>query len=89
MTTNITKLSNDKPWGSMLESVMKKEYDVSMIGNSLTESRSHKVDFSFPITISSARLMYVNRNNAKESLAGSNLYLKSFLNESSEPHADE
>ena len=82
MTTNITKLSKDKPWGSMLESVMKKEYDISMNGNSLTQSRSHKVDFSFPLILSTLRLMYINRSSAKESLAGWNLYLKSFLNES-------
>ena len=61
---------------------MKKEYDVSINGNSLTESRSHKVDFSLPLVISSLRLMYVNRDNAKESLRGWKLYIKSFLNES-------
>ena len=61
MTTNITILSDDKSWKSMLVSVMNKEYDVSINGNSLTESRSHKVDFSLPLVISSLRLMYVNK----------------------------
>ena len=82
LTTNITILSKDKAWGSMMESVMKKEYDISMNGNSLTHSRSFKVDFSFPITLSTLRLFYVNRNSAKESLAGWDLYFKSFLIES-------
>ena len=39
LKTNITILSKDKAWGSMMESVMKKEYDISMNGNSLTHTR--------------------------------------------------
>ena len=52
-----------KGWSVLMQTVVDKENDVFLSGNSLTESRSKIVDFSFPIIATSVRLIYLKDSN--------------------------
>ena len=78
-TTSITKSSvTSGIWSSMMDSVKRKEYDLVLSGNSQSFSRSKIVDFSFPLTLSTLRMIYLRDS---ESLNLS-LYINSFQSSS-------
>ena len=61
-------------WSGMIKSVVDKNHDILLSGNSLTEYRSRFVDLSFPIVPTSIRLFYTRRMEHPNWL----FYLKSF-----------
>ena len=78
-TTTVTKSSvTSGTWSSMSNSVSRKEYDLVLSGNSQSFSRSKIVDFSFPMTLSTLRIIYLRDS---ESLNLS-LYINSFQSSS-------
>ena len=78
-TTTVTKSSvTSGIWSSMSNSVSRLEYDLVLSGNSQSFSRSKIVDFSFPLTLSTLRMIYLRDS---ESLNLS-LYINSFQSSS-------
>ena len=74
-TTSVTKSSvTSGIWSSMINSVYRNEYDLLLSGNSQSFSRAKIVDFSFPLTLSTLRMLYLRDSEA----LNLSLYINSF-----------
>ena len=79
-TTKVDIIQQDLPdkWNKMIGNVSARNYDLLLSGNSLTETRSKLVDFSFPLILTTVRLFYIKESHGTDWL----VYLKSFLKDS-------
>ena len=63
-STILTKMKDGKSkgWSFIMQTVVEKKHDLFLAGNSLTESRAKILDQSFPIVLTSVRLIYLKQS---------------------------
>ena len=66
-STILTKMKDGKSkgWSFIMQTVVEKKHDLFLAGNSLTESRAKILDQSFPIVLTSVRLIYLKQSTSQ------------------------